>query len=70
LRFLRLISVIVHPAAALITIGLFIIHVYMGTAMEPGALESMTRGYVSAKWAQRFHGVWYEQITRGNPTRK
>jgi formate dehydrogenase subunit gamma len=70
LRFLRYIAVIVHPGAALISIGLFIIHVYMGTAMEKGALASMIRGYVPSAWAKRYHGIWYDQVTRGNATRK
>jgi formate dehydrogenase subunit gamma len=70
LRFLRLIAVIIHPAAALITIGLFIIHVYMGTAMERGAFGSVIRGDVSARWAKRYHGIWYDQITRENSSRK
>jgi formate dehydrogenase subunit gamma len=70
LRFLRLLAVIVHAVAALITIGLFIIHVYMGTAMERGAFGSIIDGDVSAKWAQRYHGIWYEEVTRGNATRK
>src|SRR2546430_11512581 len=30
LRFLRYLAIIVHPAAALFTIGLFMIHLYMG----------------------------------------
>src|SRR5690242_801700 len=30
LRFLRYLSVLIHPAAALFTIGLFMIHLYMG----------------------------------------
>src|SRR5687768_9046601 len=33
LDFLRLIAVIVHPIAALLTIALFMIHVYMGMAV-------------------------------------
>jgi len=70
LRILRLLAVIVHPAAALITIGLFIIHVYMGTAMERGAFGSVIRGDISSKWAQRYHGIWYEEISRGNAKRK
>jgi formate dehydrogenase subunit gamma len=37
LRFLRLIAIIVHPIAALLTIGFFMIHVYIGTAVERGA---------------------------------
>ncbi|HSS52642.1 MAG TPA: formate dehydrogenase subunit gamma [Thermoanaerobaculia bacterium] len=67
LRFLRLISVIVHPIAALFTIALFIIHVYMGTAVERGAFSSIVRGDVSRKWAARFHRAWYEQVVRESP---
>ncbi len=70
LRFLRLAAVIVHPAAALITMGLFIIHVYMGTAMERGAFGSVIRGDVSEAWAKRYHGIWYDQITRDPAARK
>jgi formate dehydrogenase subunit gamma len=62
LRFLRYIAVIVHPSLALITIGLFIIHVYMGVAMERGALLSMTRGYVTIVFAKRYHGLWYDRV--------
>jgi formate dehydrogenase subunit gamma len=60
--FLRLAAVIVHPIAALLTIALFMIHVYMGTAVEPGAFGSMLRGDVSRKWAARYHRAWYEQM--------
>jgi formate dehydrogenase subunit gamma len=62
LRYLRYIAVIVHPSLALITIGLFIIHVYMGLAMERGALISMTRGYVTIAFAKRYHGLWYNRV--------
>jgi len=62
LDFLRLIAVIVHPIAALLTIALFMIHVYMGLAVEPGAFSSILRGDVSAKWAARYHRAWYERI--------
>jgi formate dehydrogenase subunit gamma len=62
LGFLRKFAVIVHPIAALLTIALFMIHVYMGTAVEPGAFGSMLRGDVSAKWAARYHRAWYERI--------
>jgi formate dehydrogenase subunit gamma len=70
LRYLRDIAVIVHASAALITIGLFIIHVYMGTAMERGAFGSVIRGDVSANWAKRYHGIWYSQIVRDPNVRK
>jgi formate dehydrogenase subunit gamma len=67
LRFLRLIAVIVHPIAALLTIALFIIHVYMGMAVERGAFSSIVRGDVSRKWAARFHRAWYEQVVKESP---
>ena len=69
-RFLRLIDVIVHPIAALLTIALFIIHVYMGTAVEKGAFSSIVRGDVSRKWAARFHRAWYEQVVRQSTTKE
>ena len=62
LRAFRLISVLLHPIAALITIALFMVHVYMGTAVERGALGSVIRGDVSRTWAQRFHRAWYERV--------
>jgi len=62
LRFLRYLAVIVHPVAALLTIGLFMIHLYMGLAIEGGALHSMVRGEVSQAWARAFHRLWYERL--------
>jgi formate dehydrogenase subunit gamma len=70
LRYLRYIAVLVHASSALITIGLFIIHVYMGVALERGSFGSVVRGDVSVNWAKRYHGIWYDQITRGSSARK
>lgn len=70
LRFLRYFAVIVHPVAALLTIGLFMIHVYMGTAAEPGAFGSMIRGRVSRAWARELHRIWFDQIVGGGSARK
>jgi formate dehydrogenase subunit gamma len=70
LRYMRYCAVIVHPVAALLTIGLFIIHVYMGTAMERGAFGSVIRGDVSAGWVKRYHRVWYEQLLRDASAKK
>jgi formate dehydrogenase subunit gamma len=69
-RYLRYFAVIIHPAAALLTIGLFIIHVYMGTAMERGAFGSVIRGDVSPGWAKRYHRIWYEHLLRDAAARK
>ena len=70
LRFLRLAAVILHPIAALLTIALFIIHVYMGTAVERGAFGSIIRGDVSRRWAARFHRLWYERVVRESPAKE
>jgi len=64
LRWLRYISVIIHASSALLTIGLFMIHVYMGTAMVRGSFTSMIRGEVSSAWAKTHHRLWYEQVTK------
>jgi formate dehydrogenase subunit gamma len=70
LRFLRYFAVILHPAAALLTIGLFMIHVYMGTAAERGAFGSVIRGDVSRGWAFKHHRLWFQQILRNESARK
>jgi formate dehydrogenase subunit gamma len=70
LRWLRYLSVTVHVIAALATIGGFIIHVYMGTAMIRGGFTSIIRGEVSTAWAKTHHRLWYEQVTKGNPQGK
>lgn len=70
LRILRLLAVIVHPICALLTIALFIIHVYMGTAFERGSFGSVIRGDVSRGWANEHHHTWYERILRESAARK
>jgi formate dehydrogenase subunit gamma len=70
LRFLRLAAVFIHPVCALATIALFIIHVYMGTAMERGAFGSVIRGDVSRAWANHHHHSWYQHLLRNSAERK
>jgi len=69
LRWLRYIAVTVHVIAALATIGGFIIHIYMGTAMVRGGFTSIIRGEVSEDWARTHHRLWYEQV-KGDRTRE
>ena len=54
---------LLHASAALITIGAFIIHVYMGTAMVRGGFTSIIRGEVSHGWARTHHRLWYNRVT-------
>ena len=63
LRNLRYAAILVHEVAALITIGAFIIHVYMGTAMVRGGFTGMVRGEVSPAWAKTHHRLWYERVS-------
>ncbi len=62
LRFLRYLAVLIHPAAALLTIALFLVHVYMSVFAERGAFGSIVRGDVSQAFAKRYHPAWYEEI--------
>ena len=61
-RALRYAAVLIHPAAALLTIGLFMIHIYMSVFAERGALNSMIRGDVSQNFARRHHRLWWERV--------
>lgn len=70
MRWLRYLAVAVHVAVALATIGGFIIHVYMGTAMVRGGFTSIIRGEVTGAWARTHHRLWYEQVTKGTSAEK
>lgn len=69
LRYLRYLAVLVHASSALITIGLFMIHVYMGVFAERGAFGSVIRGDVSVDFAKRYHPGWYEEVVRSSAPR-
>ena len=56
-------AILLHVAAALVTIGAFIIHVYMGTAVVRGGFTSIIRGEVSPAWAKLHHRLWYDRVT-------
>lgn len=63
-RSARLTSILIHPLAAVASLGGIIVHIYMSTLVVKGALHAMTRGYVSNAWAKSHHAKWYRQITR------
>lgn len=58
LHALRSVATILHAAAALITIGGFIVHIYMGVAVVPGGLRAIVRGDVTEAWARQHHALW------------
>ena len=62
LHWLRYLAILLHAVAALFTIGAFIIHVYMGTAVVRQGFSSVIRGEVSEDWAKTHHPLWLEEI--------
>lgn len=63
LRYARYAAILVHAVAALVTIGVFIIHLYMGLAVVPGGLNAIIHGKVTEDWARSHHPLWYAQTT-------
>ena len=66
-RWVVAISYIVHDLAALVMLAGFIIHIYEGTAAQPGTFRSMTNGTVTQKWAWTHHPAWYRAVTGRDP---
>lgn len=62
-RWVRPIVIFVHEGAALITIGAFIIHVYMSVFMVPGSVDAMVHGFVTKNWAKTHHRLWFHEKT-------
>jgi formate dehydrogenase subunit gamma len=58
LHALRSVATILHAVAALVTIGGFIVHIYMGVAVVPGGLRAIVHGDVTEAWAKQHHPLW------------
>jgi formate dehydrogenase subunit gamma len=70
LAMLRQSMIVLHEIAALLTIGGFIVHVYMSVFLVPGSMTAMTQGFVSRAWARTHHRLWYVRATGGDPPAK
>jgi formate dehydrogenase subunit gamma len=66
LAMLRQSMIVLHDIAALLTIGGFIVHVYMSVFLVPGSMTAMTQGFVSRAWARTHHRLWYARMTGGD----
>jgi formate dehydrogenase subunit gamma len=66
-RWLVAVSYIIHDIAALIMLAGFIIHIYEGTAAQPGTFRSMIDGTVTRAWAWTHHPAWYKEVTGRDP---
>ena len=61
------IGYVLHDIAALVMLVGFIIHLYEGTAAQPGTFQAMTRGTVEKRWAWTHHPAWYRRATGRDP---
>lgn len=68
-RSLVAISYVLHDIAALVMLAGLIIHIYEGTAAQPGTFRSMVDGTVTKEWAWTHHPGWYAEVT-GRDARK
>jgi formate dehydrogenase subunit gamma len=68
--WVRGLMILVHECAALLTIGGFLIHLYMGIFMVPGSMTAITTGFVSRAWAKTHHRLWYMRATGGAPSKE
>ena len=62
-RWVVAISYVIHDLAALLMLAGFIIHVYEGTAHQPGTFRSMMDGTVTERWALTHHPAWFRAVT-------
>lgn len=63
-RNFRLAAILIHPIVAAGSIGMIILHIYMGTAAVPGSFRAMIRGWVTPGWATSHHPKWYREISK------
>jgi formate dehydrogenase subunit gamma len=61
------IGYVVHDIAAIVMLVGFIVHIYEGTAAQPGTFQSMTQGTVEKRWAWTHHPAWYRRATGRDP---
>ena len=62
-RFATAISYVIHDITSLVMLVGFIIHIYEGTAAQPGTFHTMTRGTVERRWAWTHHPAWYRRVS-------
>jgi formate dehydrogenase subunit gamma len=58
------VAVLVHAAAAILAIMIWIVHVYAGVWVQ-GSLGAMTSGQVTGGWAWKHHRKWLKQLVGG-----
>ncbi|TAG24266.1 MAG: formate dehydrogenase subunit gamma [Burkholderiales bacterium] len=59
------ISHMIHAAAAVLMMAMFLGHIYMGTIGMKGAYKAMKTGYVDETWAKEHHALWAADVAAG-----
>jgi formate dehydrogenase subunit gamma len=62
-------AILLHDLTFILFTVAIVLHVYLGTAAEPGTFRAMIRGTVTRRWARFHHGRWYRQVTGEQPRR-
>lgn len=60
---LREISYLLHDITFIFFVIGVVLHIYLGTAAEPGTFRSMTRGTVTRSWARLHHPGWFRGVS-------
>ena len=55
-------AILLHEAAFILFAVAIVLHVYLGTAAEPGTFRAMVRGTVTRAWARFHHPGWYREV--------
>jgi formate dehydrogenase subunit gamma len=58
----RLLGMLVHDFTFILFAVAIVLHIYLGTAAEPGTLGSMTHGTVTKAWARHHHPRWHRDV--------
>jgi formate dehydrogenase subunit gamma len=67
---LREIAMILHDVTFIVFVIAIVLHIYLGTAAEPGTFHSMVRGTVTTAWARFHHPGWYRDVVREDRDRR
>jgi formate dehydrogenase subunit gamma len=64
-RIIRESAILLHDITFICFLVGIILHIYLGTAAEPGTFRSMTRGTVTRAWARLHHPGWLRDVDKG-----
>jgi formate dehydrogenase subunit gamma len=58
-----MLGILLHEVTFILFTVAIVLHIYLGTAAEPGTFRSMVRGTVTRAWARLHHPRWYRDLT-------